>query len=336
MSATPVRPAAAPLRATNILVARGGAIGDFVLTLPVFAALRAAYPGAQIAVLGSRAVAGLAVAGGLADAVHELGAREFACLFGGEAAVSSRLGLFFSRFNIIVSYLCDPGRVFEANVRRLTAARFIRGPHRPDEQGGQHATEALLEPLAALGIRDVEPAPRLRLPRSRARRRRLVAHPGSGSESKNWPVEHWAVLLQRLGSATDWDLLLVGGEADIDRLGRLQDHWPTSRCEIALGLPLVELAARMASGRGFIGHDSGITHLAAALGLPGVVLWGPSSERVWRPRSERMVLVTSPDGLASLPVERVAEACYQLMAGRAPRYAVKGNSSPATITRNCV
>ena len=52
--------------------------------------------------------------------------------------------------------------------------------------------------------------------------------------------------------------------------------------------PLPELAARLANCCGFVGHDSGITHLAAAVGLPGVVLWGASVETVWRPRSERI------------------------------------------------
>ena len=51
----------------HILVVRGGAIGDFVLTLPVLTALRAAHPQSGIAVLGSRECGELAVAGGLVD-----------------------------------------------------------------------------------------------------------------------------------------------------------------------------------------------------------------------------------------------------------------------------
>jgi ADP-heptose:LPS heptosyltransferase len=48
-----------------------------------------------------------------------------------------------------------------------------------------------------------------------------------------------------------------------------------------------------------IGHDSGITHLAAALGLPGLVLWGPTMETVWRPLGDRMKLLRAPAGLRS-------------------------------------
>jgi ADP-heptose:LPS heptosyltransferase len=58
----------------------------------------------------------------------------------------------------------------------------------------------------------------------------------------------------------------------------------------------------------FAGHDSGITHLAAALGLPGVVLWGDTNPTVWRPRSERLRLLRHPHGLVALPVSEVAAA----------------------------
>ena len=58
---------------------------------------------------------------------------------------------------------------------------------------------------------------------------------------------------------------------------------------------------------GYIGHDSGISHLAAALGLPVLVLWGETKENVWCPRGERVTLIRSPEGLQGLPVERVLD-----------------------------
>jgi heptosyltransferase-2 len=78
----------------------------------------------------------------------------------------------------------------------------------------------------------------------------------------------------------------------------------------------VELAQKMKSCAAYIGHDSGITHLAAALDLPGVVLWGPSSAAIWRPRSDKMRLLRAADGLSSLPVVTVAEAAAALFPRR--------------------
>jgi len=58
--------------AGKILVVRGGAIGDFILTLPVFAALREHFPNAHLEVLGYAHIASLAKAGGLVDAVRSI------------------------------------------------------------------------------------------------------------------------------------------------------------------------------------------------------------------------------------------------------------------------
>ena len=68
-----------------------------------------------------------------------------------------------------------------------------------------------------------------------------------------------------------------------------------------------ELASLLQGCSAFIGHDSGISHLAAALGLPGLLLWGESSEKVWRPPSEKMTILRHPGGLAKLTVAAVVE-----------------------------
>jgi heptosyltransferase-3 len=73
-------------------------------------------------------------------------------------------------------------------------------------------------------------------------------------------------------------------------------------------LPLAELARRLQSCVGFVGHDSGITHLAAAVGLPCVVLWAHTVEEIWRPQGERVQIIRDLSGLHNLSVSRcVAE-----------------------------
>jgi heptosyltransferase III len=115
-------------------------------------------------------------------------------------------------------------------------------------------------------------------------------------------------LLQRLVAASDLHFLLVGGEAEGDRLERLAAAIPKDRLELARNWSLRHLASRLQACTGFIGHDSGIAHLAAAVGLPGLVLWGPTCEVVWRPRSHRMLILRNPQGLDSLSVDRVLES----------------------------
>ena len=74
----------------RILVVRGGAIGDFVLTLPVLMALRRNLPSARLEVLGYTHIAGLAVAGGLADRVRGLEERGFATFFARGVAIDRK------------------------------------------------------------------------------------------------------------------------------------------------------------------------------------------------------------------------------------------------------
>jgi heptosyltransferase-2 len=133
----------------------------------------------------------------------------------------------------------------------------------------------------------------------------LALHPGSGSDQKNWPEDRWAELLQRLVDMTAFNLLLVGGEAEGERLQRLGAALPPARTRVAQSLPLSELASRLSRCQGFLGHDSGISHLAAALDLPTLVLWGATAEGIWRPPSEKVVVLRHPAGLERLPVQTV-------------------------------
>lgn len=319
MSPPPLSPLA-PLG--HILVIRGGAIGDFILTLPVLAALRHHYPDARLAVLGRPHIADLALAGGLADEVRSIEDRRLTGFFLQDGDLHPEFASFFARFDLIVSYLCDPDGVFRTNLARCSGARFIAGPHRPDESRPLHAAEVFLKPLEALGIVGADPVPRLHLgapcppraPASGTGSPTIALHPGSGSERKNWREAKWGELIARLLDDTALDLLLVGGEAEDSRLDRLAAGRSSPRLHLAQGLPLVDLARRLSDCVTFAGHDSGISHLAAALGLPGVILWGDSVEAVWRPRSDRCLLLRDPRGLAELPVSRVLAALRLLEA----------------------
>lgn len=311
----------------KILVIRGGAIGDFILTLPAIAALRRQFPQAHLEVLGYPHIVQLAMAGGLVDRVSSIEARAMAGFFARNGQLAEDLIDYFSEFDLIVSYLYDPDEIFKTNIGRCSPAQFVAGPHRPEEGGQVHAAKVYLKPLERLAIFDADYVPRLWIggkvqpptrtevaeapvppdnpsPTAKAPSR-LALHPGSGSDQKNWPEESWAELLQRLVNQTPFSLLLVGGEAEGERLQRLGAALPPARTRVAQSLPLLELANLLSRCHGFIGHDSGISHIAAALGLPALILWGATAESVWRPPSEKAVILRHPQGLERLPVETV-------------------------------
>lgn len=145
----------------KILVIRGGAIGDFILTLPAIAALRRQFPTAHLEVLGYPHIAQLALAGGLVNRVQSIEAGALAGFFARNGELAEDLADYFSEFDVILSYLYDPDRIFQTNVGLCTAAQFIVGPHRADEQRRLHATKVYLQPLERLAIFDADPIPRL-------------------------------------------------------------------------------------------------------------------------------------------------------------------------------
>lgn len=306
----------------QILVIRGGAIGDFILTLPAITALRRQFPEACLEVLGYPHIVQLATAAGLVDNVRSIEARSLAGFFARDGALAEELANYFSDFDLIVSYLYDPDQIFRANVGRCSAAQFIQAPHRPAPGVREHASQVFLKPLEQLAIFDAEAIPKLVIQPSPSEPRAagsepypvLALHPGSGAEHKNWPEASWAELLQKLVFRTRLNLFLVGGEAEGDRLQRLAAALPPLRTRVAQSLPLAELAGLLAGCNAFVGHDSGISHLAAALGLPSLLLWGVTDPEIWRPPSPRVATLSHPGGLAGLPVADVLAEILKLLA----------------------
>lgn len=284
----------------KILIIRGGAIGDFILTLPAIAAMRRQFPSAHLEILGYPHIAQLAGDSALVDALKPIEARALAGFFAAGGDLDAGWCDYFSEFDLILSYLYDPDGIFQGNVARCSPARFLSGPHRPDDNGPDHATRALLKPLEQLAIFDACTVPRIVIESTDPQPACLALHPGSGSEKKNWPEQNWAELIRRLIETTAHPLLIVGGEAEGERLDRLTRALPAGRVMIARSLPLRELAARLQSCVAFVGHDSGITHLAAALEVPTVVLWGPTVRRVWQPLGPRVFILESRSGLQDL------------------------------------
>lgn len=91
----------------RILVIRGGAIGDFILTLPALKALRNTYPDAHIEILGYKHIAVLAENRFYAQAVRSIEYGPLSSFFAKNSEISAELADYFASFDLIISYLCD-------------------------------------------------------------------------------------------------------------------------------------------------------------------------------------------------------------------------------------
>lgn len=307
----------------RVLVIRGGAIGDFILTLPAIRLLRENIPQAHLEILGYPSIIGLATAAGLADSIRQLEHSSMAKLFVPNVALDEALLSYFRSFNLVVSYLYDPDGYFRGNMERIGVKTFLEASHRVETDKG-HAAEQLARPLEKLAMFLDDPAPRLMFEPVAAHppaKPIVVLHPGSGSLKKNWPVERWIQTVRKLHqSHPQHQLAMVTGEAELERgitaqmLDRLQGidflHWDQ--------LPLPELARRLSGSHAFVGHDSGISHLAAACGLPCLLFFGPTDPATWAPRNETVEVFAVPEGDLTLLDEPSGWAAIQMFLHKLP------------------
>jgi heptosyltransferase III len=281
---------------SKVLAFRGGALGDLILTLPVLASLRSGYPSVDLQLFGVWPHARLGSPP--ATAVHDLGAAGLAPLFVENGKPDPALLEVIDGAGLALTYLSDPAGIFGANLRRWGVQRLVAGPYRMSEHG-PHAVEQLAAPLAALDLSLVCPFPKVELPTLKAQRDGvdLALHLGSGSSRKNWPWERWRQLVESLqAEGLVRQIALVTGEADDRPTEAFLSGWHGGKVDVWDRLPLPELARRLAGCAAFFGHDSGISHLAAAAGAPVLALFGPTNPRVWAPQGPRVQVVVSPSG----------------------------------------
>jgi heptosyltransferase-3 len=282
----------------RILVIRGGAIGDFVLTLPAIKLLRDRFPEAHLEIVGVKHIAALAEKRFYADAIRSIDSAQLARFFAANCDLPASLTGYFAGFDLVVSYLYDPDRIFETNVKKCRAAMFLAVPAKLNNS--EHAAIQLARPLQALGLELTDPAARIfpsdedRAAVVQLRSDSIVFHPGSGSESKNWPIESWITLGDSL-LASGNRLLIAGGEADGERIAKLKSLWSGQPVRFAENLPLPQLAALL-EGKIFVGHDSGVSHIAAAVGARCLLLFGPSDPAIWAPANENVSVLRAPEG----------------------------------------
>jgi heptosyltransferase-3 len=312
----------------RILVIRGGAIGDFILTLPALKALRDACPHAQIEILGYKHIAVLAENRFYAQAVRSIEYGPLSSFFAKNSELPAELANYFARFDLIISYLYDPDRIFEKNLRRCGVENLLCGPSKIVESG-EHAAGQLAQPIEELGVRVSDLAERIFLSLEDRQVAReflqnlqqpiLAIHPGSGSTQKNWPLENWIELFSRndgFPPAEDKrgqlrrlpSVIVISGEADKAQTELLERAWKNREVRFAKNLPLLHLAAVLERSI-FIGHDTGISHLAAAAGANCVLLFGPTDPNVWAPRNKNVRVLSAQSGkLSDLEIASVEAA----------------------------
>jgi len=278
----------------RILILRSGAVGDFVVTTPVLRSLRGAYPSATLSILGhpDRTI----LADRLVDHHFDIDEARWASLFSSRPDLESEVSSLIADTDLILNYLPDADATLTRNLKASCSGRVIS--HSPKPPPDTHVVDHLLRPLSVLDI------PLIRHPdvthTQSTPSDAILIHPGSGGRDKVWPAKRFAEVANTL-SATG-PVRFTSGPADAQIISELKRMCPGS--EFLDPMPLPELASQLASARLYIGNDTGPSHIAAAVGTPSIVLFGPTDPAVWGPIGSSVEILTGPG--ATEPTKRLS------------------------------
>ena len=141
----------------------------------------------------------------------------------------------------------------------------------------------------------------------------IAIHPGSGSPEKCWPIDSFLALIDQLHDAGHRCRILIG-EVELERWPTERIHRMQSAAETVHPATYVDLLRELSGCSAFVGNDSGPGHLAGIIGLPSVILFGPTDPAVWKPLGPR-VRGLRGEPLVSLPPDRV----FQELSGGLPQ-----------------
>ena len=296
----------------SVALVRGGALGDFILTLPLIRALRDNFPRSRLVLVGDPSTTRL---GGAAER-GSAEAGDWARMYTQDGPPPT-LADQFADCRLLVALLPGgPGAapdVYLENLRALCTQTRV-GDSQPEPGQTHHMTQSLLDPLRDEGIDLPDaPQPRIELPSAPAKGDVVILHPGSGGRHKCWPAQHFVTLLawlQRQG----WQVAVLWGPAEEARRG----EFPPALSEAATQLcpaSAWELALYLAAAKFYIGNDTGPGHVAAAVGCPTLSLFGPTDPRLWRPLGPAARVVQAPAcDLERLGVGTVIDATAEALA----------------------
>lgn len=282
---------------SGALLACSGAVGDFILALRVAEALRLA-GSSRVAALARSLTASVAV-GGSIDEVIDADTGGAHTLHSADAEIPKALReKLAGRGPIVLMAPTERAQIPASRLAALSGSSVIVIDPRPRPGSVEHITDQWLADLRGQGIEAEPGPPRIVVAeedRAKARRDWLRAaegkvaliQPGSGGKSKCWPLANFIELagkLREAGVAADFLL----GPVEDDLWGEEKFSALTEDHHVVRGKTLAEAAALVSAADLFIGNDSGIGHLAAAVGIPTLSLFGPTDPRVWRPLGPRV------------------------------------------------
>lgn len=269
-----------------------GALGDFICFLPALTKLTES---SSVEIFAQSQFDDIVPA---QVAVRSLERSEISKLFIAEPAQDEVLRDFFDAYDAVYSWLGSRNQSFVRRLQALTSGRAQIFSLSPETYEG-HQVDYYLSCINRVGDGPRQPTIELRQSAIHWREAFWADHaldqypvlaiaPGSGAREKNWPAEFFFGIVQWWRMKVRGRIVLVVGPVEKER-GGIQGL--RSSCLIVEDLRLSQAAALLERCTVYLGNDSGMSHLAAALGVRTVALFGPSDPKQWAPRGDKVSVV---------------------------------------------
>lgn len=294
----------------NILIIRSGALGDTLLVLPAVSGLA---PGVKVTFVGREP--GLWYLRDRVDRCLDFEHGGWHQLF---APFPNRLGISFPEPDVVVGFFSDP--TVRENLEQFFSGSpvYVFAPA-PGKGENMHVSRYLGRCLWSAGLPLDPEASMLAAQREGlldgeggARQDRIVLHPGSGAERKNHPSDFWLSLLEGLlkntrGSQIKPSVLL--GPAETRMVSLFEPYLSSHKIGVDVCPDQMQLKEILAKAIAYVGHDSGVTHLAAMLGTRTYALMKGTQTEQWHPLGPRVTVLeeTRTDCLLEVLQEKLRD-----------------------------
>ena len=296
--------------AQRAVILQPGALGDCILTLPLARAMKEALDLGGVDIVGHTEYIGILPERSCVNSVRSIDSTQLHRLF----AESNTFDLedrdplvkAFADYSWIVTFMGEPDGHFEQNLIFTAncshSAEVITLSLKPPRARRQHIAEYYVQQfnhqsgltsssantraedvlisvtatdrqhgLDLLGQIGVDVSKRL-----------LVIHPGSGGRRKCWHLENFIGIAKALRSA-EVEVLFLLGPVEMERFGAADEARLREVAKLAADWSLTDVVGLLGCADAFVGNDSGVTHLAAAMGLPTFAMFGPTDPALYRP-----------------------------------------------------
>lgn len=317
------------MKDARLLIVHQGALGDVVAIFAAMSRLRQAY--GRMDVLCQSQLGKLARALGFVDRWFGLETACFASLY--TERVDPKIMEALKAYSRII--LFSFSYRLEHAFNRLSGNRCLRLPPRPPAQEPIHITQYAFKNLSDHGLLEhgesiCQNAPVANQPIIQPNqtwdRHKILIHPGAGSQRKRWPVSRFLMIADRLKSnGLKVEFIIGPAEPDLAIPPAAEKPPQDGKRPVHALTESLDLLALLRSAGGYIGNDSGVSHLAAFLGLPTTIVFGPSDPHRWAPRG--------PGGsrIEVVRPELACDPCFETEKANCPDAACLSRTTPDDV-----